>query len=58
MGGFTYGRLHYGRSVHSKHRTLNHKNETITVDFRGQQLRMFFEEVMVFQQTVATTKWL
>jgi len=37
-GGFTF--LLW--SVRSKHRTVDHKNETITVDFWGPQLLMFF----------------
>jgi len=53
-GGFTF--LLW--SVRSKHRTVDHKNETITVDVWGPQLLMFFKEVTAFQQTVATTEWL
>ena len=53
-GGFTFSLW----SVRSKHRTVDHKNETITVDFWGPQLLMFFTEVRAFQQTVATTEWL
>jgi len=38
--------------VRSKHRTVDHKNETIAVDFWGPQLLMFFTEVTAFQQTM------
>jgi len=44
--------------VRSKHRTVDHKNETITVDFWDSQLLMFSTEVTAFQQTVATSQWL
>jgi len=53
-GGFTF----LLRSVRSKHRTVDHENETITVDFWGSQLLMFFTEATAFQQTVATIEWL
>jgi len=52
-GGFTF--LLW--SVHSEHQTVDHKNETITVDFWDPQLLVFFTEVTAFQQTVATTEW-
>ena len=42
-------------SMRSKHWTVDHKNETVTVDFWGSQLLMFFTEVT--EQTVATTEW-
>jgi len=54
-----YGKLHFLlRSVLSRHRIVDKKNKTITVDFWGPQLLIFFTEVMAFQRTVATTEWL